>query len=198
VAVGFGEKGEKGALATVITDTRLARVLLAAGGPDKDELWHQTLRERGLVGNREPIFVAKDAPVAQAFEKMAKNKVRAVCVIEKDFEESKRLCGMISASDLAMLFHHDLEDRISPAAHLPAELKLTVTEFLQWRDAAAGGINTAHPQAVLCASREDTVEDCIKKIVSNEVHKLYVVNSEMNIIGVVTLKDLIAQYVPQK
>ena len=76
VAVGFGEEHSTAPLVSVISDSRVARVLLAASSSDPATNWHKTIRERGLVGNREPIFVAKDAPVAQAFEKMQKEGVR--------------------------------------------------------------------------------------------------------------------------
>lgn len=195
VAVGLGEKHTTAPLTTVISDSKLIRILLAATCEETGP-WKQTLRERGLVGNREPLCVAMDAPVIQAFEKMAKEGVRSIAVIERDFETTKKLIGVISASDLAKLMVDDLKARIDPMMSLPAELQLTVKDFLQWRDAASE-TRPQHPSDLVYATSNMTVEECARRMVGEDVHKLFLVNGMMEIHGVITIDDLIRQYLPQ-
>jgi CBS domain-containing protein len=198
VAVGLGEKGSGPTqLLSVITDSRAARLLLASASEESSQPWNQTLRERGLVGNREPIFIAKDAPVMQAFEKMRVHNVRSVAIIERDFEDEHVLCGVVSASDLAQVLMSDIKDHIAGSLSLsllPAELKLSAKEFLQWRDAANANRPPQHPRNLVYATANETVTDALRTMVGNQVHKLFVVSPLMKIIGVVTLHDLIKQY----
>jgi hypothetical protein len=62
---------------------RLIRLLLAGEGPSTRKLFNTSLRDLGLVGNREPIWVSKEAPAIQAFEKMRQHAVRSIAVVHE-------------------------------------------------------------------------------------------------------------------
>lgn len=191
--------GEGNVLVGVLTDSRILRLLAATETNDKNHPFNKTLKELELVGNREPIWIAKDAPVIQAFEKMIKHRVRSVAVVEKDFVADKTtLCGQISASDLTTLLSKDLEENINPVASLPAELSLSVKEFLSWRDAVNPVLK--HPEALAFAHRQTLLGTAVKKMVYFQIHKLFIVKSDtdLNIVGVLTLEDVLQSFFRNK
>lgn len=88
-------EGKPFVLRSIITDSRLNKVLLAAEVPSLKSVFHKSLRDLGLVGNKEPIWVSKEAPVIQAFEKMQKHGIRSVAVVEEDFVKDPKMVGQI-------------------------------------------------------------------------------------------------------
>lgn len=75
--------GEKGALVGVLTDSRILKLLLATESNERTHPFNKSIKEHEMVGFRAPIWVAKDAPTSQAFDKMLKENVRSVAVIDK-------------------------------------------------------------------------------------------------------------------
>lgn len=100
-----------------------------------------------------------------------------------------------SASDLIRLIGADLRDRLPPLAALPAELKLSVKEFLRWRDAAIG--MHAHPETLRVVYPSTTLNHAMHLLALHHIHKLYLVaeDGSFHIHGVVSLNDILKCFV---
>lgn len=188
-------EGKPLVLRSIITDSRLLKVLIAAEIPSRQSVFNKSLRDLGLVGNREPIWVSKEAPTIQAFEKMQKWGVRSVAVVEEDFVKDPKIVGMISASDLGKLIAADVAQKIPPLSLLPAELKLPVKDFLRWRDAAIG--IQSHPECLKVVYPSTTLNQAMHLLSFHSIHKLYIVaqDGSFHIHGVLSLNDVLKCFV---
>lgn len=135
------------------------------------------IEEMGLVnplGNA-VISVTTQDRAATAFYRMFYNQVNAVAVVD----EAGKLVANISASDLRGL----------SSATLPY-LRLPALEFLK---KMAEGKKPAH---VLSCYSHELLSGVISKVVTANVHRVWVINAAQNPIGVVTLTDIISTFVP--
>ncbi|KAJ8484291.1 hypothetical protein OPV22_016776 [Ensete ventricosum] len=162
----------------------------------KGVLSHSVL-ELGAIS--EVIFsVSKHTKVMDTIRSMAAAGLSAVPVVEAPSDDQilqdgrgKRLIETFSATDL----------RLCPVVLLQPWLSLSVTEFkerLSMRGSnasiappVAGDDPTPETRRLITCSPETSLSDAIESAVSNHVHRLWVVDGEGLLQGVVSLTDML-------
>ncbi|KAL6973053.1 SNF1-related protein kinase regulatory subunit gamma-1 [Sarracenia purpurea var. burkii] len=132
------------------------------------------------------IKVYEDEPVLQAFKLMRQKGVGGVPVVERD---GRKAVGNISVRDIQFLL-------IAPEIYknhrsITAKNFLTaVRSYLEEQKGASPLLN-----GMVTCRRADTVKEVIVKLDSKKIHRIYVVDGEGNLEGVVTLRDIISKLV---
>jgi len=190
------KKDKRPTLVGAISTIRLARVLLACASDGVVYKWNKTLRELDFIAKHGPVLVGYKTPASEAFAKMKEHNKRTVGVVEDETAELKVLVGMISGSDLTHLITDNLQEGIDPSVTLPAELALSVKDFLQWRDAAAG--HEHHPHQLVYANASMTALEALRLMCGHDLHSLPLVTNKMEVVGEVTLNDIIQLFLPSQ
>jgi len=130
----------------------------------------QSISTAGLhqLGVMKKTWLAQDTlALIDVFKHMKEKKVSGVPVVDKE----GRIITNFSATDLLLL-----EEDTFPNITLP------VLDFLR-------SVNGALKPPVTCTV-DDTVENIILKMIARDVHRVYIVNSDFQPIGVITMTDV--------
>nr|KYP57413.1 SNF1-related protein kinase regulatory subunit gamma 1 [Cajanus cajan] len=178
-----------GRIDNIITQSAVIHMLAECAGLHWFESWGtKKLSEVGLplVKGNHIIKVYEDEPVLQAFKIMRKKRVGGVPVIERD---SQRTVGNISLRDVQFLLnapeiYHDYR-------------AITVKDFLTAVRSHLEENTKAHPmltEFVTC--KEDcTIKELIQLLDQEKIHRVYVVDDEGDLQGLITLRDIISRLV---
>ncbi|KAG6555826.1 hypothetical protein Mapa_002466 [Marchantia paleacea] len=181
----------KGTIFNFITQGDVIHMLFQCSGLSWfDKLGKSTLSQLGLPRVREGklIQVDENVHIIVAFEMMSKNGVGGVPVLANG---TKKVVGNISASDVSFLltapeiFQH--ESPLTTGKFLAA-----VRKHLQERKESSPllrPILTCHPN--------ETLKGSIIKLDEAKVHRIYVVDDNEDLIGVITLRDIISTFVEE-
>ena len=120
------------------------------------------------AGSRAVVTIKEDVSAAAAFRLLKNEKVSAVAVVNQNGE----IVGNISASNI-----RGTDPRLVIEA-----LRLPVIKFLE----ATG--RRFHP---VTTTAIDSLESVVQKVVSARIHRVWVVNSAQEPIGVVALSDIL-------
>ena len=86
-------------------------------------------------------------------------------------------------------------DNIS--THDMQTLILDPSKFLSLRHPIGTTQFQLHPPGAITCKSSDTLEDVMRKLNANYVHRVYVVDEENHPVGVVSLRDIIAAFVQE-
>ncbi|RDY05513.1 SNF1-related protein kinase regulatory subunit gamma-1 [Mucuna pruriens] len=178
-----------GKIDNIITQSAVIHMLAECAGLQWFESWGtKKLSEVGLplVTQNHIIKVYEDEPVLQAFKIMRKKRVGGMPVIERD---SKRTVGHISLRDVQYLLtapeiYHDYR-------------AITVKDFLTAVRSYLEENKNAFPmlgEFVTC--KEDcAMKELIQLLDQEKIHKVYVVDEDGDLQGLITLRDIISRLV---
>jgi len=169
----------KGAeLCNVITQSRIVECLSMLFGVDPTftALGSKTVQELNL-GLRNVVSMQENAKAVDAFRVLAEKHITGMAVLNS----SGSLIGNISVRDLRAIR--------SNAAFLKL-LLLPLSEYLEVAHSEFGVSN-----AVVKCGMRDTYKTVMERIVENKVHRCYVVSDSGELVGVVTMWDLLNQLV---
>jgi len=121
------------------------------------------------LGMRKVFQVTADTQVMQAFELMVKNQVSSLAVVD----ENNKIIGNLSASDLKII-GYDMQ--------LYSKLFGTVRDFLHKQ------LSTQYPITVTSST---VFSDVLAMFDQKKVHRVFVVNEDQNLIGVITPGDIL-------
>jgi len=124
----------------------------------------------------ETVVIHQSKPVIDAFKVISKAKVSGVAVVN----DSGELVGNISASDLKFTSFYD-------TARMFNELNGCVQDFMSSR--------MTENLLPIVVTGEDSLGTVIQKCVENQVHRTYVVDNQMRPIHVVSLSDILSQFI---
>jgi len=174
--LGLNDKGE---LSNVITQSRIVESVSMLFGIDPvlTALGEKTVQELNM-GLREVLHIKESAKASDAFRLLADNHVSGVAVVK---DGSKTLIGNISVRDLRV---------IKGNASFLRLLALPVGEFIE-----AVRSESIGPKSVVSCGVHDTYRAVMERIVSNKVHRCYVVDNNNELLGVVSLWDLLSKLV---
>ncbi|KAG5039666.1 hypothetical protein JHK85_012142 [Glycine max] len=178
-----------GTIDNIITQSAVIHMLAECAGLQWFESWGtKKLSEVGLplVTGNQIIKVYEDEPVLQAFKVMRKKRVGGVPVIER---ETKKAVGNISLRDVQFLLtapeiYHDYRG-------------ITVKNFLTEVRSYLEKNKNASPmlsEYVTC-KKDCTIKELIQLLDQEKIHRVYVVEDDGDLQGLITLRDIISRLV---
>ncbi|KAF4361628.1 hypothetical protein CsatB_018278 [Cannabis sativa] len=178
----------EGKIENVITQSSVIHMLAECAGLHWFENWGtKKLSEVGLpmvTGDR-LIKVYEDEPVLQAFKLMRKKRIGGVPVIENG---GNKAVGNISLRDIQFLLtapeiYHDYRS-------ITAKNFLTAVRSYMEKHEEASPVS----EMVTC-KKDQTIKELILLLDAKKIHRVYVVDDDGNIGGVITLRDIISRLV---
>ncbi|XP_076881676.1 SNF1-related protein kinase regulatory subunit gamma-1-like [Bidens hawaiensis] len=138
-----------------------------------------------LMSANQVIKVDEDEPVLQAFKLMRQKGVGGLPVINS---ENKPVAN-ISIRDVQFLL-------IAPEIYKDYR-SITAKNFVTSVKRYLEDNQKASPlvSGMITCKKEDTLKDVITKLDSKEIHRIYVVDEDGNLEGVITLRDIISRIV---
>ncbi|XP_061342352.1 SNF1-related protein kinase regulatory subunit gamma-1 [Gastrolobium bilobum] len=178
-----------GRIDNIITQSAVIHMLAECAGLQWFESWGtKNLTEVGLplVTAKHIIKVYEDEPVLQAFKLMRKKRIGGVPVIERG---GSRAVGSISLRDVQFLLtapeiYHDYRS-------------ITVKDFLTAVRSYLKKNNKALPMAseFITCKKDCTTKELIQLLDHEKSHRVYVVDDDENLQGLITLRDIISRLV---
>eukprot|EP00250_Pteridium_aquilinum_P006839 c16676_g1_i1 orf=203-1537(-) len=186
------ESGE-GRIENFITQSAVIHMLSECSDlPWFESLGTRSLAEMGLprMKSDKLVKVEEDQPVLEAFQLMRKKGIGGVPVVTKG---GRQILGNISMRDIQFLL-------VVPEIYKMCR-RLTVKDFLEvTRDYLARTLSDKDvpllSRIITCRDSEAT-RDVILKLDKHNIHRVYVVDEEGNVEGVVTMRDLISKFVKE-
>ncbi|CAK9858916.1 unnamed protein product [Sphagnum jensenii] len=185
------EPGE-GQIKNFITQSAVIHFLSQCGGFTWfDTVGKQTLSELGLpfMQPEKVVKVDEDSPVIEAFQLMRDTGVGGVPVVAN---ASMKLMGNISARDLQFL--------LSTPEIFKSYSLLTAGNFLEAVRTylqSQGNVHGPLPNDPVSCTDKSTLLEIITKLDEAKIHRIYVLNPEGDLKGVVTLRDIISTFVEE-
>ncbi|KAL3684255.1 hypothetical protein R1sor_002277 [Riccia sorocarpa] len=181
----------KGSILNFITQGDVTHMLVQCSGLSWfDKLGKSSLTQLGLPKARDQkmLQVEERVHIIVAFDLMSRNGVGGVPVVA---DGTRKVVGNLSASDVSFLltvpeiFQHD-----SP---------LTAGKFLASVRKHLAEKKEKSPllRPVLTCKPTETLKGSIAKLDQAKVHRIYVVDENEDLIGVITLRDIISTFVEE-
>ncbi|XP_071731760.1 SNF1-related protein kinase regulatory subunit gamma-1-like [Rutidosis leptorrhynchoides] len=146
------------------------------------------LHELGLplMKSNRLIKVDEDEPVLQAFRSMQERGVGGLPVVANG---GNKAIGNISIRDVQFLL-------IAPDIYRDYR-SITAKNFLTAVKSYLEGNQKESPliSGMITCKKDDTLKDVIVKLDSNKIHRIYVVDDQGNLEGLITLRDIISRLV---
>jgi len=138
----------------------------------------KTLKELDILNNssEQLVTVEQSIPAYQAFKKIVDTNSTGIVVNDSQ----GRIVATLSASNIRGISRRNFQ-----------LLRRPLFEFLQ-RDRRRGWWTMP-----ICVHESDTLEKCILQFCSTKVHQMYVCDDNGKATNVVTLSDVLRQFVPQ-
>ncbi|KAK8680285.1 hypothetical protein V6N13_109235 [Hibiscus sabdariffa] len=183
--VDFGD----GRIKNIITQSAVINMFAECTGLHWFESWGaKKLSEIGLpvITTERLIRIREDESVLQAFELMSKKKIGGLPVV--DAEGSKAI-GNISLRDIQFLLtapeiYHEYRSITAK------NFLIAVKKHLEEHDTGSPMLS-----GMITCKRDQTVKELIQLLNSKKIQRLYVVDDDGNLEGVVTLRDIISRLV---
>jgi CBS-domain-containing membrane protein len=146
-----------------------------------EQLKNKTVSELNLGsrGGKDSMFAVRENQLAiDAFKQIADNGISAVGILDAN---EKKLIGVLSASDLQGL----LDEDFFVLGQTVLQFKLFSLEKKRNR-----GIEEPARDPVVFCKLNNTLEHVIHRIEANQVHRIFIMDDEMQMLGVISLTDL--------
>ncbi|KAF3323657.1 SNF1-related protein kinase regulatory subunit gamma-1 [Carex littledalei] len=183
--VDFGD----GKLVNIITQSSVVHMLAECAGLDWFENWGiKTLDELGLP-NTKPFYLLKvkeDEPVLKAFLLMRQKGIGGLPVVDAS---GNYAVGNISIRDIQYLL-------TAPEIYKDYRT-ITVSDFLTAVRTYLTKQEADSPllHGVVTCKRGDTMKEVIQKLDSKKIHRIYIIDENGLLKGVITLRDIISKLV---
>lgn len=179
----------EGKIENIITQSSVVHMLAECAGLHWFENWGtKKLFELGLPIMKPDrlVKVSEGEPVLNAFQLMRKKGIGGLPVVDAS---GKRAVGNISIRDVQYLLN--ALDIYNDYRSISSKNFLTaVRSYLEEHQEASPML-----RGVITCKRDDTIKDIILKLDSEKIHRIYVIDEEENLEGVITLRDIISKLV---
>lgn len=179
----------EGKIENIITQSSVVHMLAECAGLHWFESWGtKKLFELGLPMMKPDriVKVSEEEPVLNAFQLMRKKRIGGLPVVDGS---GKKAVGNISIRDVQYLL--TAPDIYQNYRSISAKNFLSaVRNYLEEHQEASPML-----QGVITCKRDDTIKDIILKLDSDKIHRIYVVDEDENLEGVITLRDIISKLV---
>ncbi|XP_010555543.1 PREDICTED: SNF1-related protein kinase regulatory subunit gamma-1-like [Tarenaya hassleriana] len=177
----------EGKIDNIVTQSAVIHMLAECSGLSWFESWgERTVSDTGLpyMSSDHIVKVYEHEPVLQAFKLMRRRRIGGVPVMEKG---SNKALGNISLGDIQFLLtapeiYHDLRT-------------ITAKDFLT---AVRGHLKLKRQDensGMITCKKSSTMKEMIMRLDSEKIHRIYTVDEEGNLEGVITLRDIISRLV---
>uniref|UniRef100_A0A1D1XEL3 SNF1-related protein kinase regulatory subunit gamma-1 n=1 Tax=Anthurium amnicola TaxID=1678845 RepID=A0A1D1XEL3_9ARAE len=179
----------EGKIDNIITQSSVVHMLAECVGLHWFENWGtKKLFELGLpiMKPSKLVKVSEEEPVLTAFQLMRAKGVGGLPVVE---EGGKKAVGNISIRDVQYLLTAPeiyKDYRSITAKNFLSAVRKYLEEHQETSPMLLG---------VITCKRDDTIKDVILRLDSYKIHRIYVVDEEENVEGVITLRDIISKLV---
>ncbi|KAK4773316.1 hypothetical protein SAY87_028335 [Trapa incisa] len=181
---------DEGKIDNIITQSAVIHMLAECAGLHWFEDWGmKTLSQLDLplMTPDKIVKVYEDEPVLQAFKLMRKERIGGIPIVDAS---GRKAVGNISLRDICFLLtapeiYHDC--RLVTAKGFVVATK----GYLEKKNEV-----TAHQMGdMVTCKRDNTMKELILMLDSKKIHRLYVIDDEGNLEGVLTLRDIISKLV---
>ncbi|TVU36003.1 hypothetical protein EJB05_17913 [Eragrostis curvula] len=172
----------EGTISNIITQAAVVHMLSECVGLHWFEEWgNKTLSELGLPIMRlsKIVKIREDEPALKAFRLMRRKGVGGIPVVD----DSGKAIGSIMIKDVKHLLTASEANRDYRT--------LTAKNFIANARQSSG----ERQMSIITCSRSDSVKDIILKLDAEKRQRIYVINEEGNLDGLITLRDIIAKLV---
>ncbi|VAH83776.1 unnamed protein product [Triticum turgidum subsp. durum] len=172
----------EGTISNMVTQAAVVHMLAECVGLSWFEDWGtKTLAELGLplMKTSRLVKVCEDEPALKAFRQMRRRGVGGIPVVDG----AGKPVGSIMIKDVKHLLTAS-----ESAGHYRA---LTAREFI----ASARQSSGEKQMSIITCTREDNMKEIILKLDAEKRQRIYVVDGEGNLDGLITLRDIIAKLV---
>jgi len=162
----------------MVTQTDLIGLLYCHPSTVSHKLWGQTVGET-FSDIKEPFVVDHKWTALQAYRRMHQNHCQAAPVVDDDGVA----IASISASDLRNLRAGNLKLVLSPVVHFLKQARLR-------------GIRTCMPgtRPPVTCTVGDTLQSVVMKLITQKIHRVWVVNDANKPIGTVSMTDILREF----
>uniref|UniRef100_A0A7N0RAH1 CBS domain-containing protein n=1 Tax=Kalanchoe fedtschenkoi TaxID=63787 RepID=A0A7N0RAH1_KALFE len=178
----------QGKIDNIITQSSVIHMLAECSDMHWFENWgNKKLDDLGLpLTTSHLITVSEDEPVLQAFKLMRKRKIGGVPVIENG---TRKAIGNISLRDVQFLL-------MTPEIYHKYR-SISARNFLTEVRSFLESQNKYSPMlcGMITCGKDHTLKEVIQMLDNNKIHRIYVVDAEDNLEGVITLRDIISKLV---
>eukprot|EP00262_Sarcandra_glabra_P022470 TRINITY_DN996_c0_g1_i1.p1 TRINITY_DN996_c0_g1~~TRINITY_DN996_c0_g1_i1.p1 ORF type:complete len:445 (+),score=83.23 TRINITY_DN996_c0_g1_i1:223-1557(+) len=179
----------EGKIDNIITQSAVVHMLAECVGLHWFENWGtRKLSEMGLpiMKPNKLVKVREEEPVLQAFKLMRGKGIGGLPVVDGS---GHKAIGNISIRDVQFLL--TTPEIYKDYRSMTAKSFLTaIRNYL-----VAHGEKSPMLQGTITCKREDTIKEIIMKLDSEKIHRIYVIDEEGNLEGVITLRDIISRLV---
>uniref|UniRef100_A0A6V7QT55 CBS domain-containing protein n=1 Tax=Ananas comosus var. bracteatus TaxID=296719 RepID=A0A6V7QT55_ANACO len=178
----------EGKIENIITQSAVLHMLAECVGLHWFEDWGtKKLFELGLpiMKPNRLIKVSEDEPILNAFQQMRRRGIGGVPVVDAN---RNKAIGSISIRDVQYLL---------TASEIYKDYRLiTVKDFMMTvREHLENQKDSAAPISMITCRREETAKEIILRLDAAKQQRIYVVNEEEELEGVITLRDIISRLV---
>ncbi|RAL42822.1 hypothetical protein DM860_009329 [Cuscuta australis] len=179
----------EGKIDNIITQSSVLHMLEECAGLHWFESWgSKKLSELGLpvMKAHHIIKINEDEPVLQAFKLMRQKGVGGLPVVESG---GSKAIGNISIRDIQFLL-------IAPEIYKDYR-SITAKNFITAIQRYTGeqAKDSPLPSGMVTCRRDDSLKEVIAKLDSLKIHRIYTVDDDGNLEGIITLRDIISKLV---
>ncbi|GMJ05863.1 SNF1-related protein kinase regulatory subunit gamma 1 [Hibiscus trionum] len=180
---------DDGKIDNIITQSAVIHMLAECTGLHWFESWgSKKLSEIDLptMSPKQIITVYEDEPVLQAFKLMRKKRIGGIPVIERG---GGKAIGNISLRDVQFLL--TTPDIYRDYRSITAKnFLIAVRNYLEKHEKRSPMLS-----GMITCKRDETVKELIQTLDSEKIQRVYVVDNDGNLEGVITLRDIISRLV---
>ncbi|OIW16903.1 hypothetical protein TanjilG_01768 [Lupinus angustifolius] len=170
-----------------ITQSAVVEGLEGCKGRD----WFDCIAERPIcdlglpfMSPHDVISVSSNDLILEAFKQMRDNKIGGLPVVEGS---NKRIVGNLSIRDIRhLLLRPELFSNFR---------KLTVMDFMS--EIASLNRDSRKVTRPITCKPDSTLQSVINNLASQSIHRIYAVNEQEEVIGVITLRDVISSFITE-
>ncbi|XP_027907074.1 SNF1-related protein kinase regulatory subunit gamma-1-like [Vigna unguiculata] len=178
---------DKPDMVNFITQSAVVQGLERCKGRDWfDCIADKCISDLGLpfMSTAEVISIQSNELVLEAFKQMRDNKIGGLPVVEGP---GKKIVGNVSIRDIRYLL-------LSP--EITNFRKLTVIDFLERIVSSSLQTGNASHEPITC-KLDSTLQSVIHTLASQSIHRIHVVDGQDELVGVITLRDVISCFVTE-
>lgn len=180
---------EKPYINNFITQSAVVRGLLQCRGRD----WFEEIAKKNLyelelsvVGPKEVVSVDATKLILEAFTLMREKQIGGLPVLENT---NRKIIGNISLRDVQyLLLKTDLFTK---------HKALTVLEFMEILHSNSSASDPPRMMPAITCTKNTTLISIIETLSEKCIHRIYVIDDQSHVIGVVTLRDIISCFVTE-
>lgn len=177
----------------IITQSAVIHMLAECIGLHWFENWGaKKLTDLGLplMSPKQVVKVSEDEPVLQAFKLMRMKGVGGIPVIERG---RAKAVGNISIRDVQFLL--TAPEIYKDCRSITAKDFLHVSKKYREEQLEAGGTEAPMLTGMVTCTKHNTLKEVILTLDSLKIHRIYVVDENESLEGVITLRDIISRLV---